>query len=113
MLVHRESPETYIQERPSDDFGNSDLEIGIRTDDRAVLATKFHQTRLEVLAAGTGDASTDGGAAGEVDLAHGWMLNHGIHNGRGIARGTGQAVETASGETGILEGLADGPVATR
>ena len=90
---------------------NSRLEIRIRTDNRAVLPSQFHQTRLEILPAGARNLAPHGRAAGEVDLAHGGVFNHGVDDLGGVLRPARDQIKAAHGQAGIVEGTGDSPVA--
>ena len=78
-----------------------------------VIWTQLHETGLQVLAANSGDLATHSRAAGEVHLPDRRVLNHGVDDGGGVLRRAGQDVETSCWEAGILESLANGPVASR
>lgn len=69
---------TYIQKGTRQHSLHSRLQVRIGAHDRAVLPAQLHQTRLEILAACTRNLAADVRATGEVDLAHGWVLDHGI-----------------------------------
>ena len=90
---------------------NSRLEIRIRTDNRAVLPSQFHQTRLEILPAGARNLAPHGRAAGEIDLAHGGVFNHGVDDLGGVLRPARDQIKAAHGQAGIVEGTGDSPVA--
>ena len=90
---------------------NSRLEIRIRTHNRTVLPSQFHQTRLEILPAGARNLAPHGRAAGEVDLAHGGVFDHGVDDLGGILWPTRDQIKTARRQTGIVEGAGDSPVA--
>lgn len=81
------------------------------THNRAILSAKLHKTRLEVLTAGARNLPANSCATGEIDLAHGFVLDHGIDDLGGVLRGTVNDIQTAGGETGVFKGAADGPVA--
>lgn len=87
--------------------------VGISTHDGAVLPSKLHQTRLQVLPARPRDLAAYRRAAGEVDLADGRVLDHGVDYLGGVLRATVQDVEAAGGQTGVFKRAADGPVTAR
>lgn len=72
---------------------------------------QFHQTRFKILPAGARNLAPHGRTAGEVDLAHGGVFDHGVDDLGGILRPARDQVKTARGQTGIVEGAGDGPVA--
>lgn len=87
------------------------LQISILTHNRPIISAQLHETRLEVLTAGACNLPTNSCATGEIDLAHGLGLDHGIYNLGRILRGAVDDIQTASGETSVFEGAANGPVA--
>lgn len=81
------------------------------TDNRAILPAQFHKAGLEILTAGASDLPTNSCATGEIDLAHGVVLDHRIDDLGRVLRGAVDDIQTAGGEACIFEGATDGPVA--
>lgn len=103
--------QTHIQKRTRQHSLHGSLQISILADNRAILPAQLHKARLEVLTAGARDLPTNSCATGEVDLTHGVVFDHGIHDLGGILRGAVDDIQTAGWEAGIFKGAADGPVA--
>jgi hypothetical protein len=78
--------ETHIQESACQNTLHSNPQISISTNDRTILPSQFHKTRLEILPASTRNLPSDGCTPREIDLAHGLVLNHGVDNLGSILR---------------------------
>ena len=105
--------ETNVEESAERALGGCFLQIGVREDDGAGFAAELHQHGLEGLAGGGGDDAADVGAAGEIDLLDGGVLDQQGGDGRGVLGAVREHVEAAGGQAGFLEDGADGPVAAR
>lgn len=104
------SRRTYIQISTRQNRLNGGIKISISANNGAILPTQLHQTGFEVLSTGARNLATNGRAAGEVDLAHSRVLDHGVDNLGGVLRAARDQVQAAGGQTGVLEGANKGPV---
>lgn len=87
---------THVQKGTGEYALHGGCQVCISANDRAVLPAKLHQTGLQILSTCPSDLTTHCRAAGEVDFAHGGVLDHGVDHLRCILRTTGQNIETAS-----------------
>ena len=114
LLVHQDPLGAHAdlareQEGAQDALLGGEVQVGVLPDDGGGLAAQLEHDGLQVLAAQAADDAADGGAAGEVDLADGRVLNQGAGELRGVGGVGGQEVDDTVGEAGLLEAAGDGP----